>query len=307
MLKVDIQSFSYETEEILNDVSFDLTKGEQLVILGESGCGKSTLLHLVYGLLDLDQGDMSWGGTPILGPRYNLVPGMPFIKLVAQEYNVMPFISVADNVSEHLSRRDLDADRSRVMELLEVVDLLPYSDVMVKQLSGGQKQRVALAKALAKQPELLLLDEPFSHIDTFRKNALRRKLYTFLRDKGISCITATHDPSEALSFADKILMLNEKGHVQAYGSPVDLFKAKPGRYQAGFFDDVSEIHGKFYYPHELKLSASSTPIEVTIEATYFRGSHFLIQAKWSDSTIFFNHFESLDKGMTLFIQPISDD
>ena len=200
MLKADIRSFSYSGPVVLEGIEFNLKKGGHLAVLGESGCGKSTLLHIIYGLLHLENGSIYWDNKELRGPKFNLVPGENFIKLVAQEYNVMPFTTVAENVAEHLSRQNAAADAKRVEELLTVVELQEFSGVMVKNLSGGQKQRVALAKALAKEPELLLLDEPFSHIDTFRKNKLRRKVYRYLKEKDIACITATHDAEEALAF-----------------------------------------------------------------------------------------------------------
>ena len=172
MLEVTIKSFSYSEKEILKNIYLKLEQGKHLAILGESGCGKSTLLHLIYGLLHLDQGHIYWRNRRLMGPRVNLVPGEAFIKLVSQEFNLMPFISVSENIASHLSRMDSQLDDNRVDELLNVVGLRPFKSALVKNLSGGQKQRVALAKALANKPELLLLDEPFSNIDTNRKNKL---------------------------------------------------------------------------------------------------------------------------------------
>lgn len=177
MLELDIRSFRYAEKEILKELSFSLEQGEHLVILGESGGGKSTLLHLIYGLLPLDMGTVKWQNKPLLGPGHHLIPGEKFIKLVAQDFNVMPFTSVSENIATHLSKLDEEADKVRISELLKVVDLYDYKDTLVKNLSGGQKQRVAIATALANAPQLLLLDEPFSNIDTFRKNSLRRKTF----------------------------------------------------------------------------------------------------------------------------------
>ena len=224
MLKVTIKDFSYpNTPEvlILKDIVFSLKEGEHLAVLGESGCGKSTLLHLIYGLLHLENGLLFWKEKQLLGPQHNLVPGELAMKLVAQEFNVMPFISVAENIATHLKRNNKEQDAARVDELLEVVALQEYKNTKVKNLSGGQKQRVALAKALANTPEVILLDEPFSNIDTFRKNKLRRNLYGYLKDNNITCVTATHDSDEALGFADTILMLRD-GTKEMMGSPQEI-------------------------------------------------------------------------------------
>lgn len=296
MLKAHIGSFAYGHKEILHNISFTLKRGEHLAVLGESGCGKSSLLHVVYGLLHLDEGSLQWDGQPLLGPKFNLVPGEPFMKLVAQEFNVMPFTSAFDNVAEHLPRLDMDADKERVLELLEVVGLTQQADQLVRTLSGGQKQRIALAKALAKKPELLLLDEPFSHIDSFRKNALRRRLYGFLKEENIACITATHDSEEALAFSDQLMILKE-GTIEALGPPTQVYQAAKNQYQAGFFGEfllmdpallgLDSTEKKVVRPHQWLISEQATKIEVCVLNNYFKGSHYLVESSWKGQSLFF--------------------
>jgi ABC-type sulfate/molybdate transport systems ATPase subunit len=306
MLKVEIKSFAYEKELILKDIRFQLDRGQHMAVLGESGCGKSTLLHIIYGLLHLENGTISWDGTELLGPNFNIVPGESFIKLVAQEYNVMPFTTVAENVAEHLSRLDPVADKKRVRELLEVVDMIPFTDTMVKHLSGGQKQRVALSKALAKEPKLLLLDEPFSHIDTFRKNSLRRKLFSYLKENNISCITATHDAEEALAFSDTLLIL-KNGTTEVIGSPEEIYNSVSSVYQAGFFDEVNILPPELFsgdngskelllFPHQLKITSEKTALEVTVVKNYFKGGAYLVEGAWQDQRVFFNNSEKINPG-----------
>lgn len=306
MLQVTINSFSYSEKEILANIVFNLEKGKHLAILGESGCGKSTLLHLIYGLFNLDQGSIYWGSKRLMGPRANLIPGEPFIKLVSQEFNLMPFISVAENIASHLSRMDAQSDENRVDELLNVVDLKAFKDTLVKNLSGGQKQRVALAKALANKPELLLLDEPFSNIDAKRKNKLRRDLYEYLRLNDISCITATHDSQEALGFSDEILILKD-GTTLAQGIPSAVFQNISSEYEAGFFGDVTVLPSKLFHheassefeillPHQLFVTEERSKLKVTIKKSYFRGKDFLIQAVWNGKDVFFEHSEKFEKG-----------
>ena len=311
MLKVEIKSFAYAEEPILKQLSFELNKGKHLAVLGESGCGKSTLLHLVYGLLDLDEGEISWDGQPILGPRYNLIPGEDYIKLVAQEFNVMPYITAGENVATYLPRIDANKDTARVKELLDVVDLSEYEDTLVRDLSGGQKQRVAIAKSLARSPKLLLLDEPFSHIDTFRKNALRRELYGYLRANNIACITATHDSQEALAYADDLLILNN-GQVEAYGGKMEVFGNLHSAHQASFFGEVNAIPSKlleaepkretiYLLSHQLKLSLEPTAIEGVVTTSYFQGSHYLVNCRWRDMDLFFDHPVALEPGSQVFL------
>ena len=305
MLKVSDISFSYHPETpVLEGISFGLDQGEHLCVMGESGCGKSTLLKAVYGLLDLDKGSIEWKGQPVLGPAYHLVPGMPFFKYVAQDYDLMPFTSVEDNVSKFLSRVDLEGTTRRTRELLELIDMLPFAEVRAKDLSGGQKQRVALARALARDPELLLLDEPFSQVDNFKKNELRRRLFSYLKEKNIACLVATHDSEDALSFADKMIVIREHGIV-AYGSPGELYSSPPFHYVASLFDDVSLLDSngstRLVYPHQIRV-VSDSPMKAKVLKSFYRGSHWLLRLEHEGQEVFANHNENLEPNSVVSIE-----
>jgi ABC-type spermidine/putrescine transport systems, ATPase components len=205
-------------------MSLSLKKGQFLCVMGESGCGKSTLLKAIYGLVDLQKGAIFWDNVKVLGPEFNLVPGFADFKYVAQDFDLMPYISVSENIKKFLSRFYPEESERRTQELLEVIDLQAFANTKVKHLSGGQKQRVAIARALAKEPQLILLDEPFGQIDNFKKNTLRRKVFSYLKRKNIACIIATHDKDDALSFADKLIVI--KNHkIIANGTPETIYKA----------------------------------------------------------------------------------
>ena len=312
MLEVNITSFSYRETPVLKNIEFSLEKGEHLVILGESGCGKSTLLHIIYGLLHLEEGTLFWGDKQLKGPKFNIVPGEPFIKLVAQEFNVMPYTTVAENVATYLPRIDAEQEDLRVNRLLEVVDLTDFATTKVKDLSGGQKQRVALAKALANEPELLLLDEPFSHIDTFRKNKLRRSLFSYLKTNNITCITATHDSEEALGYADRIVMLNNQT-IEVIGTPESIYLGVDNGYQGSFFGEVNILPSHLFfdtgesdpvilYPHQLQVSKSETPLRVEIITSYFKGSHYLVHSRWNEKDIFFENSGKIKKNLFVYLK-----
>ena len=174
MLEIKKCSFSYDKSTTIHSMDFVLEKGKNLAVIGESGCGKSTLLQLIYGLYDLDEGQIFWNKQEVLGPKFHLIPGMPYMKYLAQDFDLMPFITVAENVGKFLSNMYPEQKKQRVQELLALVEMSEFANVKAKFLSGGQMQRVAIARVLALEPEVLLLDEPFSHIDNFRKNSLRR-------------------------------------------------------------------------------------------------------------------------------------
>ena len=298
MLTVRDISFSYNDTPNLNSISFSLTKGKNLALIGESGCGKSTLLKLIYGLYDLDEGQIFWNDIEVLGPKFHLIPGMPFMKYLAQDFDLMPFITVAENVGKYLSNFYPEEKKARIAELLEIVEMTEYANVKAKFLSGGQMQRVALARVLALEPEVLLLDEPFSHIDNFRKNSLRRKLFGYLKEKGITCVVATHDSTDVLSFADEVAIIKE-GKIIESGIPKFIYDNPRDKYVASLFGDVNEveINGelKFVYPHQLKLTLHSD-LKVQIVNSYFRGSHYLMEAKFGNQNLFFENDTILENG-----------
>lgn len=296
MLKVNNIHFQYhQKKRVLNDLSFSLGVGEHLCIMGESGSGKSTLLKAIYGLLDLDHGSITWKNQEVLGPAYHLIPGMDFFKYVAQDFDLMPYTSVSENIGKFLSRFYPEEKAKRTQELLEVIEMVEFADEKVKNLSGGQKQRVAIARALAKEPELILLDEPFSQIDTFKKNSLRRNLFSYLKTNSISCIVATHDGFDALSFADQLIVI--KNHkILAKGTPKSLYNNPSDISVATLFDDVNEIivqgDSLLLYPHQIKISKKSEHI-ATVVSSYFKGFHWLIEANFLSQKIYFYHSEMI--------------
>ena len=301
MLKVSNISFSYTNEPLIKKMSFSLKEGNFLALIGESGCGKSTLLQLIYGLHDLDFGTIFWNEELVLGPKSNLVPGMPKMKYLAQDFDLMPYTTVAENVGKFLSNFYPDEKNNRVKELLEVVEMTAFSNTKVKFLSGGQMQRVALAKVLALEPELLLLDEPFSHIDNFLKNSLRRKIFAYLKEKQISCIVATHDTQDVLSFCNEVLVM-KAGELVDFGQTEEIYKYPSSFYSASLFGEVNQIKWEedslFLYAHQLEISENST-FEVVVRKNYFKGNSYLIESTLGNQTIFFENKYGIEPNTTV--------
>ncbi|WP_353150006.1 ABC transporter ATP-binding protein [Flavobacterium sp.] len=289
MLQVAISSFSYHEKIILQNLTFTVNEGRQLAIIGESGCGKSTLLKLIYGLYDCNEGHLSWKSEPILGPKFHLVPGMPFMKYLAQDFDLMPFITVGENVGKFLSNFYPNEKQNRIDELLHLVEMSEFKHVKAKFLSGGQMQRVALARVLAQEPEVLLLDEPFSHIDNFRKNKLRRKIFKYLKDKQITTLVASHDINDVLSFSDEVIVLKDTTILEK-ATPFELYYHPKYLYTAALFGEVNEmeINGKtqLIYPNQLQIVEKSD-IQVEVVSSYFKGKYYLIEAKFENQLIFF--------------------
>ncbi|MFD2909712.1 ABC transporter ATP-binding protein [Flavobacterium ardleyense] len=304
MLQVQNIHFSYLDKKNIDNISFSLEKAKHLAIIGESGCGKSTLLKLIYGLYDLDKGLIFWNDIQVLGPKYNLVPGMPFIKYLAQDFDLMPFITVAENVGKYLSNFFPEEKRARIATLLEIVEMTEYANVKAKLLSGGQMQRVALAKVLALEPEILLLDEPFSHIDNFRKNSLRRKLFAYLKKQNITCIVATHDSTDVLAFADEVLIVKD-GTIIVSGDPKIIYEKPENKYIASLFGDVNEFvfggNSQLVYPHQLKVVEESE-LKVQISNSYYRGSHYLMEATFENQQLFFESENKIPIGSLVHLK-----
>lgn len=304
MLQVNNIRFSYANEAFFQGLSFSVNSGEMLAIIGESGSGKSTLLNLIYGKFDLAAGNIYWKETSILGPKYNLVIGYEFMKYVSQEFDLMPYISVAENVGKYLSNFNLNKKQTRILELLEVVELTAFANTKVKYLSGGQKQRVALAQAIAKKPEIILLDEPFSHIDSFKKQSLRRKLFKHLKDNNITTILATHHSDDVLGFADKMLVLH-KGNKLAYNTPEQLYKNPKNELIASFFGEYSVVNQEIVYANELVV-VSKSAIKVQVVQSYFKGDKYLIKAVLNNKSILFYNLKPMEKGKIVCLQIIKN-
>ena len=313
MLQIKNVSFAYQKNLVLKDISLTIETGKQYFIIGESGCGKSTLLQLIYGLYDIEIGSIYFNEKEILGPSFNLIPGMDYMKYLAQDFDLMPFITVAENVGKHLSNRDKEKKNNRITELLQVVEMTEFADVKAKYLSGGQMQRVAIARALALQPKVLLLDEPFSHIDNFRKNSLRRNLYSYFKKQNITSITATHDSAEVLAFAEEIAVLKE-GKVIEVATPKYLFKTKKSNYITSLLNEVNTISKSFLnsdskegqlllYPHELKIVSKSN-LEVVVTNNYFYGNYYLIEATYKNGTLLFQNPSEIELQKVLYLDII---
>ncbi len=298
MLQVKNISFGYSSTTILEEVDFSIGIGENLAIIGESGSGKSTMLKLIYGKYDLEVGEILWNDIKILGPKYNLVIGYDFMKYVTQEFDLMPYTSVEENIGKYLSRFYPKEKEKRIKELIKVVELESFSKTKIKNLSGGQKQRVALARALAKEPEILLLDEPFSHIDNFKKQSLRRNLFKYLKDNSISCIVATHDKSDVLGFADKMIVLHNK-KIIAKGTPQELYKKPKIPLIASFFEEFSSINDKIYYAHQLEIVERSN-FKALVKQSYFNGNSWLVEAEYNSASVFITHRNFLEKDTVVY-------
>jgi ABC-type sulfate/molybdate transport systems ATPase subunit len=292
MLSITNVSYQYDDRAVLKAVSAQAHSGECLAIVGESGSGKSTLLKLIFGQMDVDSGSISWKNQEILGPKNKLVVGHDFMKYVAQEFDLMPYTGVSENIGNYLSNFYPEEKKSRIKELIEVVELEGFENTKVQFLSGGQKQRVALARAIAKRPEIILLDEPFSHIDNFKKQSLRRNLFAYLKTNNITCVLATHDKNDVLSFADQMMVLH-KGTVMRTDLPSAIYSNPKHPLIAAFFGEYSTIDGDLYYSHQIVLTDKKSPLKAVVKHSFYMGHYYLIEAVLRQGVVFFENATAL--------------
>jgi ABC-type Fe3+/spermidine/putrescine transport system ATPase subunit len=304
MLELKSVNYSFGENFSLENISFEVHQGECLGIIGESGCGKTTLLKLIFGKIEPEKGEVLWNGKKVPGPSEQLILGHEDFKYVTQDFELMPFTSVLENIIKPLSRQFMDENIQKARTLLKVVDLEEFEDRKVKNLSGGQKQRVALAQALAKKPKLLLLDEPFSHVDNFLKNKLRRNLFEFLKTEHITCIVVSHDTADVIPFSNKILVL-KKGKVIKISNPQELYRSPEFAYVAGLFGDFNHLNSKLIfdsgekskklivYPEDIKAIQDRNG-DALVTHQYFSGSYYAILFNWKNQSLIIHSKIPLD-------------
>ncbi len=290
LLEINKLSFSHHKGQLLFDnLNLHLDQNKIIALAGESGCGKSTLLSLIYGLLNWDNGDIIFDGRRLLGPKGNLVPGEPDMKFVAQNFDLMPYATVAENVGKFISNINLNKKRETVTELLKVVGMEDYADVLPKYLSGGQQQRVAIARALSVMPKLLLLDEPFSNLDFARKIELRERLFNYVKKNNISLIISTHELQDILPWLDQIIIL-KNGKLLQNGTVENIYKNALSPYVAKLFGEVNifteaqmlalGISKFYYYPHQITFSEDGLYVKVL--ESRFAGSFYWNKLLYND-------------------------
>ena len=281
LLEIRNLNFSHRPDQpLFQDLNVSIEKGKIVALVGESGCGKSTLLNLIYGYMDW-QGDIIFDGKTLLGPKGNIVPGEGEMKFVAQHYDLMPYATVAENVGKFISNINLKAKKEKVMELLDVVGMQEFADILPKYLSGGQQQRVAIARALSVTPKLLLLDEPFSNLDYSRKLELREKLFSYVIKEGLSLIISTHDVQEVMPWLDEILFI-QHGKIIQQDTPKNAYLNPKNEYVARLFGEVNiisdeekqslQLSKNFYFPPDITVSESGIPCKVL--ESRFAGSYY---------------------------------
>ena len=262
-LSVETLNKSYGTTTVFQDIDFAAERGEFVTLLGPSGCGKSTLLRCIAGLTEVDSGRILIDGEDVVP----LPPQKRGIAMVFQSYALFPNMTVEQNVAFGLrmkpkgERPGESAIKAKVHELLNMVQLDWLADRYPEQLSGGQRQRIALARALAVEPKILLLDEPFGALDAKVRKELRRWLARLHEEINLTSVFVTHDQEEAMEVADRIVVMN-KGVIEQIGSPGEVYENPASDFVYHFLGDSNRLQlgndqHLLFRPHEVSLSRSA--------------------------------------------------
>ncbi len=307
MFSVQGVYFERGDRSILANIQLAVKKGEMLGLVGPSGAGKSTLLHIVAGLLDASKGTVKLDGELILGPKDRLLPGHPEVQLVNQEFGLDLYHTVRENLivkANHLTKeiRDQFAD-----ELLDLLGLTAIKNSQAVYISGGEKQRLALGRVLIMEPKVILLDEPFAHMDAHIKRKVVHYLQALKKTRKTTFVFVTHDGQDVIGLADKIAYFSE-GEIQRLDTPRNFYEQPTSFQEALFFGEVNrlKIDKKeiLFRPHQFSLIENEGLIKIEVNfqfATYYGGfiqSTFKVNKK---ENIVLNHSESLENVQEIYI------
>ena len=236
MLKLQNIKKSYGDNVILNNINLEINDGEIVSILGPSGSGKTTLLNLILGLTDADSGKIEFNNKDLT----NISMEKRGFNIVFQDYALFPNLNAYENITYGLKNNPDISTKEEVNEMIHLLGLEPHLDKRIEMLSGGQKQRVALARTLVMKPDILLLDEPLSALDGVIKESIKENIKTIAKELHLTTIIVTHDPEEALTLSDRVLIINE-GEISQYGKPEEIIHSPNNNFVKDFILNQLEI------------------------------------------------------------------
>lgn len=239
MLKLQNITKTYQEKIVVNAVSLEVNPGEIVVIVGESGSGKTTLLNIISGNIKPDSGTLQLDNQEVDLFFNRLIRDFPTVKLVPQDYRLKPDYTVAENIDLALTKFKNEYRVKRVQELVELCGISEIKDKKPREISGGEKQRTAIARAIADEPLVLLLDEPFSNLDSINRTQLRSKIIEIIKQEGIACVLVTHDLLDAFLVADQIGIM-QKGNLLLVDSPKNIFQQTKNQYVRNFVDSAMQ-------------------------------------------------------------------
>ncbi len=234
--------FALNALPVVNGLSFEVEEGETFALLGPSGCGKTTALRCIAGFERADSGTVTLAGRTLVADGVAVPPEQRGIGFVFQDYALFPHLSVRDNVLFGLRTMGKKQSAERADDVIRLVGLAGFEHRKPHALSGGQQQRVALARAIAPRPRLLLLDEPFSNLDALLRQEMRERVREMLKQEGMTALLVTHDQEEALSFADRVAVM-QNGRIDQIGTPEAIYATPRTLFVAQFLDEPAADPG----------------------------------------------------------------
>lgn len=273
---------SYGENKVLEDINFSLEKGKILCLLGPSGCGKTTILNSIGGFINLNSGSIILDGVDIT----NLSPESRNISTVFQSYGLFTHKNVLENVKYGLKFRKLPKSEmeKKAMGILEVVGLKGFEKRRVTELSGGQQQRVALARSLAVNPKLILLDEPFSNLDENLKEVMRKEIKRLVNMFNMTTILVTHDQEDAFTIADEVILLN-KGKIVQHTSPIELYNNPNSKFSLEFIGNSNVFDNGYFNRYEDIKIVSESQTKGEIIDIVFKGAFIEYTVKVEDRVL----------------------
>ena len=241
-LSVDSISAAYDKALVIDDISFNLNEGELACLLGPSGCGKTTILRAISGFQNIESGNITLDQNILASKSINVLPEKRNVGMVFQEHALFPHLTLAKNISFGLHKLSKNEQQKKTQTMLDLIGMPEYGDRYPHELSGGQAQRVALARAIAPQPKLLLLDEPFSNLDTELRESLGYEIRNLLKELGITSIMVTHDQHDAFALGDTVGVMSQ-GQLLQWDTSFNLYHAPNSRFVANFIGDGVFVKG----------------------------------------------------------------
>ncbi len=309
MLSVKNISKTYPNEQYsaVGDISFELRKQEILTIVGRSGSGKSTLLQMLAGLMKPDSGEIAFQGVALENPEEQLLPGHPKIKMVFQDFKTKIGMTVEENIKYMLLNYNDDYKKERTEELLKLCGLDSFRYKMQNELSGGQLQHLSIARALADEPELLLMDEPFSNLDPITKENLIIALREIISSESLSIVFVTHDTRDAMMISDRIAYI-QKGQLMQLGTVNDLYHQPDSLEIASFFGRVNSLEsitGQIEYIRAESMQITSDEeidLEMEVKHCFRIGNGFLLHLTYKSNAEYYIYSErQLMSGQRVFV------
>ncbi|MBD3748051.1 MAG: ABC transporter ATP-binding protein [Sphingobacteriales bacterium] len=265
----------------VSDINLSFNAGDIITILGESGSGKTTLLKLIYGYLVPQEGEVLFNGERIKGPTEKLIPGHDEMRMVTQELTLNLYAKVFDNISSQLSNSDLVAKAELTLQTMEFLRIDHLAEKKIVELSGGEQQRVAIARAVITEPKVLLLDEPFSQVDSILKRQLRDDIERLAKFLKMTIIMVTHDPNDGLTLSNHLIVIKE-GKIIREGKPQELYFDPRHAYVANLLGKANILQGQAFlpnpqqyfavYPQHVQLSTFNGEV-ATVKSTHFSGAY----------------------------------